>query len=137
MYWAVTVKPAAPIDSVSSLSQPVCFQPSAASIPGFVMSASVFPASGFTQYLVTASAAIVPWSPALNSTNTKLSGTSGLSSPGCGTTSFTNVPITSMSLSTAVFLSTAGVHLLNVYPSAGVVFGAVTSANVLLAVFKT
>ena len=53
------------------------------------------------------------------------------------TTSFVNVPVTSRSLSTAVFLSSAGVHLSNVYPSAAVVFGAVTSASVLPAFFNT
>ena len=45
-------------------------------------------------------------------------------------TSFVNVPVTVRSLSTFVFLSSAGVHFSNEYPSAGVVFGAVTSASV-------
>ena len=82
MYCAVTVN-ASVIAVVSSLSQPVCFQPSSGITVGLSKSATVLPASGFTQYLVVP--VIVPFVPGRNSTSTKFSGTSGLSSPGCGT----------------------------------------------------
>ena len=57
-------------------------------------------------------------------------GSNGITSLSLITTSFVNVPVTVRSLSTLVFLSSAGVHFSNEYPSAGVVFGAFTSASV-------
>ena len=59
-----------------------CFQPSFAVTVG---AGTVTSFVGFTQYLVVPDN--VPWSPGRNFTSTKFAGTSGLSLPGCGTTS--------------------------------------------------